>query len=323
MCASTQLAPRKPSGRLTGRRFGTTIFYAPGVNRFEKGTIVAAHPAFERLFASPPAPGAPQGDATRVAGRVIRDFSQQRGCDLIVEFFGPPGSGKTTLALTLADRLRRDGHPVSLRLSARPGEKPPRTGRRDPEGPPAPPGAPSPRSASPAYELLVKVTHGPDEPSRGKMFNSPRMRQYLLRLSNAWTQAGKNRNIWIFDQAYIQAVASIVMVQPPMPDEAIVALLEVAPHSDVAIRVAASPGDIGLRLGRRPRRVYEGLLFEDAEGDPAGHAALAERIEGLLRRRDRRVLSLRSGEGDEPGDDLGVAAQAIVAMLSEAYAQSS
>src|SRR5664279_2648002 len=58
-------------------------------------------------------------------------FSVSRGGDVIIEFFGPPGSGKTTLSLTLADRLREHGFPASLRLSARPGEEVFTTGRRN------------------------------------------------------------------------------------------------------------------------------------------------------------------------------------------------
>ncbi len=78
-----------------------------------------------------------------------------------------------------------------------------------------------------------------------------------------------------------------------------------------------------LRLERRRRQAGDGLVIEDAEGDAAGHAVLAERIEGLLRRRGRPVLSLPSTESQPPGETVGVAAQAVIALLSEAYARSS
>ena len=41
---------------------------------------------------------------------------------MIVEFFGPPGAGKTTFAQALAARLREGGQKVDVHLSARPGE---------------------------------------------------------------------------------------------------------------------------------------------------------------------------------------------------------
>ena len=48
---------------------------------------------------------------------------------MIIELFGPPGSGKTTFARSLAARLRERGHTVDLILSHRPAECLPRQSR--------------------------------------------------------------------------------------------------------------------------------------------------------------------------------------------------
>ena len=141
---------------------------------------------------------------------------------------------------------------------------------------------------------------------------SLRMRQYLLRLSNVWSQASRSPDIWIFDQAYIQAVSSISLVQPSMTDESIVALLQTAPQADIVFRVDAPINDIEMRLGRRRRNIGGfGRLFEETTVGIREHAALAQRIEKLLQRLDRQVVALSSVD-ETFEENIGIAERATL-----------
>lgn len=248
---------------------------------------------------------------------------------MIIEFFGPPGSGKTTLSLTLADRLRARGLPASLRLSARPGEAVLTTDRRDNEEPSASFKTAARRLIVPAYELIAR-TGGWSKASRdgrvarmlsqalpqGQILRSLRMRQHLLRLSNVWSQASSSPDIWIFDQAYIQAIASIAMLQPSMTDESIVALLQTAPQADIVFHVGAPINDLEIRLGRRHRNIGGlGRLSEETNVGLREHAALANRIEKLLQRLDRQVLALNSVDAKFE-ENIGIAERASLSAFS-------
>jgi RecA/RadA recombinase len=240
---------------------------------------------------------------------------------VIVEFFGPPGSGKTTFSLTLADRLRAQGYPASLRLSARPGEEVLMHGPHGEDEPPASFRTAARRLIFPAYELIAKAGGWSKTAPNGRLasmlsqalphgqiLRSLRMRQYLLRLSTAWSQASDSQDIWIFDQAYIQAVASIALVQPNMTDESIIALFQAAPQADVVFRIEAPLNDLEVRLGSRHRNIGGlGRMLEETSVGVREHAVLAQRIEALLRRLDRQVVALTSIDDETFDENIGIA----------------
>jgi hypothetical protein len=241
--------------------------------------------------------------------------------DVIIEFFGPPGSGKTTFSLTLADRLRVHGYPASLRLSARPGEEVLTHGAQGEEEPSGSFRTAARRLIFPAYELIAKAGGWSKTTPNGRVasmlsqalphgqiLRSLRMRQYLLRLSNVWSQASRSQDIWIFDQAYIQAVASIAMVQPNMTDESIVALLQAAPQADIVFRIEAPLEDLEIRIGRRHRNIGGlGRMLEETSVGVREHAVLAQRIEGLLRRLDRQVVAFASVDDETFQENISIA----------------
>ncbi|TIQ72105.1 MAG: AAA family ATPase, partial [Mesorhizobium sp.] len=60
--------------------------------------------------------------ATTVA-EIAREYRHQRNRPMIIELFGPPGSGKTTFAHALARRLRGEGYHAKVVLSYQPSTR--------------------------------------------------------------------------------------------------------------------------------------------------------------------------------------------------------
>lgn len=229
---------------------------------------------------------------------------------MIVEFFGPPAAGKTTLAVALAERLNEGGFDVQLRLSSRPGEE--SLGRMG-DGRHAsrsPLGLTARRLLRPAYELTVAAMqsstdrcdgHYSDllarELARGQILRFLRIKQYLIRLANAWTRAMRKKEICIFDQGYIQIIATIMLYQPDLSDAELVALADMAPKSDLVIFVDTSVDEIETRLVQRRRMLGRmGWLFEDDLGAVRRRALAAAHLDALLNQSGRKVLSIRSGD---------------------------
>jgi len=194
---------------------------------------------------------------------------------MIIELFGPPGAGKTTFARALTARLRESGHKVDLMLSYRPAE-----GRsaliRRPSRPAAYQGASVPRRLSRAFlEVLAIVRHPfallQDIETAvdllkllppGNIARAIQLSQYSLRLSHSWHHASTTRSIVLFDQAFVQLVCSLALLSRAADKSLIASAVDIAPRSDLAIRLEAPPDILAARLADRKcqQGAFERLL---------------------------------------------------------------
>jgi thymidylate kinase len=227
---------------------------------------------------------------------------------MIVELFGPPGAGKTTFARALAARLRERGHTLDLILSHRPGERSPNETSSA--------SAPSTQQIAstigrlirPFSEILTLARH-PSTISQdvGTAFTlikilPPsstlwflRLAQYLSRLSRAWFQASNAGHIVLFDQAFVQAVCSLVLLCGAVDERLISDALDVIPKSDLLVRLQAPTEILETRLldrqhlGSRFERLLEFDLATNLKS-----LAVVDCLSELLLKRGRKIMNAAS-----------------------------
>jgi thymidylate kinase len=247
---------------------------------------------------------------------------------MIIELFGPPCVGKTTLAQLLGSRLRGKGLDVELPLSSRPSEEAPDATEQSPRH--HRPLDAARRLTRPVIEMLANgrdlFGRSPEAqmaaallkllPPRSIMW-SARLRQYIWRRAHAWHARQNTTGIVIFDQAFIQVIFSLV-VAGDSADEALIAqALDAVPMPDLLIRLQAPPEIVGDRLADRRCRQgpIERLLEVDVRSNLESLPVM-DVLHRLLRGRGQSVICVNTADPQSSDEVLGQLEQEVMARLA-------
>jgi thymidylate kinase len=181
---------------------------------------------------------------------------------MIIELFGPPAAGKTTLAHALATALEKNGFDVQLIASSRPAER----GSIQVDSTRALSwcrsalAAPLSRAAKLVSAVPVLLAGArSDELSASLMDLMPprsllwsvRYRRFLSLLSRSWKMASTSDRIVIFDQGFLTALCSMALLARSVDRSVIVRGLALIPRPNLLIRLDAPRETLEARLRAR------------------------------------------------------------------------
>ncbi|TIO47177.1 MAG: exopolysaccharide biosynthesis protein [Mesorhizobium sp.] len=242
---------------------------------------------------------------------------------MIIELFGPAGSGKTTFANALAKHLRDHGYVAKVTLCYLPRD---RGGGWDRFGIFAVISRISSAIFITVLALLSSFWRNSHIASANKLVRTipPKslirrilIWQYIVRLSRCWTQAQGSTNIIIFDQGFVQAVGSLAMFNGSADDRLIVRALESTPRADLVVGMAVPRDVVEARL--QIRMMHEPPAERFLEVDVAGNMRffdVFEKIGNVLRSAQRSNVSVGAVDEQSIASGLCQVEQEIQTRLS-------
>ena len=242
---------------------------------------------------------------------------------MIIEFFGPPGSGKTTFANALADRLRGRGYAAKVAQCYRP--------RNEGDGwDHFAILSIATRISSAVFSVFAAflASLGGDAgirtgnlligliPPKSAIWRA-RIWQYIVRLSGCWKRAQESPDITIFDQGFVQAIGSLAMFNGDADASMVARALDFTPRADLVVRMIV-PGEIvkrrlQARMMREP--VAERLFEVDVTGN-MNALAVFEEIGGALESAHRSTVSVHPVDQESTERDLRLVEGEILTRLS-------
>jgi thymidylate kinase len=251
---------------------------------------------------------------------------------MIIELFGPPCSGKTTLCLALAGRLRERGVQAELALSARPAEGSTYATADKPEQ--SPMSGAVRRIVRPTMELLTigKDIFGKSTeavmasdllkrlPPKGGL-SSLRLRRYIWRRADSWNHGRHAGRVLIFDQAFVQVIYSLATMSGRVEEGYLAQALDVVPMPDLLVRLEVPRETLKARLIDRQRG--QSGIERWLEVDPEANLrslGIIESVDNILRQRGQEIVSISTADRRALDDAVRLLEEAVTARLGKVKA---